>query len=312
MKVTIIIPCYNASAYIASSISSIQSQTLTDWEMIIVDDGSTDNSADIVQQFSNKDPRIKLVQKANGGTASARKLGLEHATGEYIQFLDADDSIDTDKLEKQVHLMQSQHLDVTYTDWKAAYTTGEFSRVCSGSFTLFHVLTLWGIFCTLPIHCFLYRKQFLMQHHITIPTHIKQREDWDFHIEVLSANPHIAHISGYCGAIYTMSPTSKINSVPLERFQMGNFKYLTYKINQSNGIKKILLNLRFSIELVLWTIRKVRYHYTKLISPQNKSNKLYTDKTLTVGIILSPIASIIVLSKIITSHINALICSKNT
>ena len=50
--------------------------------MIIVDDGSTDNSADIVQQFSNKDPRIKLVQKANGGTASARKLGLEHAQGE--------------------------------------------------------------------------------------------------------------------------------------------------------------------------------------------------------------------------------------
>ena len=86
---------------------------------------STDNSADIVQQFSNKDPRIKLVQKANGGTASARKLGLEHATGEYIQFLDADDSIDTDKLSIQVRFMQQHSLDVSYTDWCMIDTNGK-------------------------------------------------------------------------------------------------------------------------------------------------------------------------------------------
>ena len=117
MKVSIITPCYNSERYIKQTIISVQNQTLSDWELIVVDDGSTDNSANIVSQISEIDNRIKLIKKENGGSASARKLGLSLARGKYIQFLDADDTIDPNKLQYQVTLMDQKHLDVTYTDW---------------------------------------------------------------------------------------------------------------------------------------------------------------------------------------------------
>ena len=69
--VTIITPCYNAAAFIETTIRSIQQQTLSDWELLVVDDGSVDNSADIIRRMAKDDSRIKLIQKANGGTARA-------------------------------------------------------------------------------------------------------------------------------------------------------------------------------------------------------------------------------------------------
>ena len=116
--VSIITPCYNSAQYIAQTIASVQQQTLTTWEMIVVDDGSTDDSADIIKDIAINDSRIKLIQKENGGSASARNVGLQHAEGDYIQFIDADDTIAQDKLERQVELMDQKGLDVTYTNYK--------------------------------------------------------------------------------------------------------------------------------------------------------------------------------------------------
>ena len=70
VKVSIITPCYNAALYITRTINSVQNQTISDWEMIVIDDGSTDNSAEIVKTIAKEDPRIKLFQKENGGSAS--------------------------------------------------------------------------------------------------------------------------------------------------------------------------------------------------------------------------------------------------
>ena len=100
MKVSIITPCYNSAAYISRAIASVQAQSISEWEMIVVDDGSDDDSAVIVNQVNKVDPRVKILQKENGGSASARKLGLLYAKGEYIQFLDAYDTISPDKFER--------------------------------------------------------------------------------------------------------------------------------------------------------------------------------------------------------------------
>jgi len=112
-KVSIITPCYNSDRYIGRTIASVQSQTFTDWEHIIVDDGSNDSSASIVQKFAAKDKRLSLIQQANGGVAKARNIGFNAASKEskYLLFLDADDCLKSEMLEIMSNYLD-QHLDV--------------------------------------------------------------------------------------------------------------------------------------------------------------------------------------------------------
>ena len=106
--VSIITPCYNGAKYISETIASVLAQTYGQWEMIIVDDGSKDNSAEIVRGYGEKDPRITLVQQPNGGSAAARNNGIRRAKGQYIALLDADDLWDPQFLEKQVAFMKEK------------------------------------------------------------------------------------------------------------------------------------------------------------------------------------------------------------
>ena len=105
-KVSIITPSYNSQKYITETIKSVQNQTYTDWEMIIVDDCSTDSTCSIVEQISETDPRVKLIkQTANAGAGAARTKGMRESTGRFIAYLDADDIWLPQKLEHQVKFM---------------------------------------------------------------------------------------------------------------------------------------------------------------------------------------------------------------
>ena len=116
--VTVIIPLFNAQNYIAQTIESVIGQTYKNWELIIVDDCSTDNSLEIVKGYEAKDRRIKLIElKSNfGGPARPRNIGLDISNGEYLAFLDADDVWLKDKLQVQVREMELNNLDFTSTD----------------------------------------------------------------------------------------------------------------------------------------------------------------------------------------------------
>ena len=98
-RFSIIVPVYNVAKYLRGCLASIQSQTLTDFECLLVDDGSTDASAAIIDEIATADPRFKAFHKQNGGVSSARNMGLDHAQGEYICFVDADDTIASTYLE---------------------------------------------------------------------------------------------------------------------------------------------------------------------------------------------------------------------
>ena len=93
IKLSIIIPVYNVEQYLEKCINSLINQTLKELEFIFVNDGTPDNSVDIIKKYQKIDKRIKLLEKTNGGQASARNLGLKHAKGEYIAFLDSDDYV---------------------------------------------------------------------------------------------------------------------------------------------------------------------------------------------------------------------------
>ncbi|MGN0428123.1 MAG: glycosyltransferase family 2 protein [Agathobacter sp.] len=108
--VSIVTPMYQAKRYIRQTIESVQSQTYPDWEMIIVDDCSTDGCAEIVKQMAKKDARIRYIcQPNNMGVAQARNTAMEHAKGRYLAFLDSDDLWTGEKLAKQMALMQKEN-----------------------------------------------------------------------------------------------------------------------------------------------------------------------------------------------------------
>jgi len=114
--VSIITPMFNSEKYISETIGSVIAQTYTDWEMIIVDDCSLDFSAKIVEEYSNKDSRIKLVKlNKNSGPAIARNKAIKNAKGRFIAFLDSDDLWKPSKLQKQIEFMQLNKCLLSYS-----------------------------------------------------------------------------------------------------------------------------------------------------------------------------------------------------
>ena len=99
MRFSIIIPVYNVDKYIRVCLDSVRSQSFSDWEALCVNDGSTDNSAAILEEYAARDPRIKVLTQSNSGTATARNTGLRAAQGDYIFFLDSDDWLEPDSLQ---------------------------------------------------------------------------------------------------------------------------------------------------------------------------------------------------------------------
>lgn len=117
-KVSVVIPMYNAAVYIEDTIKSVLQQTFEDWELIIVDDCSTDNSVEIAKRAIMNNPRCRIISTlANtGGPAGPRNLGVEHSSSDYIAFLDSDDVWSETKLMSQISFMNSNSLDFSSTD----------------------------------------------------------------------------------------------------------------------------------------------------------------------------------------------------
>lgn len=120
-KVSVIIPVYNASKVIERCLYSIINQTYSNLEIICINDGSTDNSYEKLKQFANKDKRVKIINKKNTGVSSARNSGLDISTGEYILFVDSDDYLETNTIEKLIHIITYEKSDLVIFNYKIKY-----------------------------------------------------------------------------------------------------------------------------------------------------------------------------------------------
>jgi teichuronic acid biosynthesis glycosyltransferase TuaG len=116
-KVSVIMPAYNAEKFIAHSIESVMCQTFSDWELVVVDDGSTDRTADVVKQYSNRDPKVKYVYQQNGRQGNARNTGIRYSSSEFTAFLDADDLWVPEKLALQLPYLESGKADLVFSNY---------------------------------------------------------------------------------------------------------------------------------------------------------------------------------------------------
>ena len=116
--VSIIIPVYNKEKYIGNTLDSVLAQKYADYEVVIVNDGSTDKSMDIIEKYQQMDSRISVISIPNGGVSNARNTGLKNAKGKWIQFLDGDDVIDKDYLSIAVPMAEKNDADILFSNFK--------------------------------------------------------------------------------------------------------------------------------------------------------------------------------------------------
>jgi len=187
-KVSVIMPAYNAERFIEKSINSLLAQTLQDWELIVVDDGSTDSTSKILEKFT--DIRIHVFHQENGGEASARNTGLQHVKAEYIALLDADDQYLPNALEDlSSYLDANPEFDVVYSEGQICDEEDRplmrLNEIRPGFYTgriLEHIVLTPSI-VTVPV-CTMTRISRLREHSIHFDTNLVIGTDWDFWIQI--------------------------------------------------------------------------------------------------------------------------------
>lgn len=126
--ISIIIPVYNVAPYLIKCLESVQCQTYRNIEIILIDDGSTDDSGKICEEYAKKDSRIRVIHKKNGGLSDARNAGLNVFRGEYVSFIDSDDHVETTYIERLYQLMKSAEADISIVSFIRIYETKEEKR----------------------------------------------------------------------------------------------------------------------------------------------------------------------------------------
>lgn len=187
--VSVITTCYNQAQFLPEAVRSVQEQTYEHWELIIIDDGSTDNTSEVGRMLEKKDVRVRFVHQKNQGLAASRNNGYLIAEGEYIQFLDADDFIISGKLEEQVKIMEEDlSIGVCYSNYltftgNPDNTAGRYSEHFLGEDPLTDFLFKWERGLSIPIHSALFRKSVFHQGRPFI-NDLKAKEDWVMWVEL--------------------------------------------------------------------------------------------------------------------------------
>ena len=197
--VSITVPIYNVEEYLDQCISCLARQTLKEIEIILVDDGSTDSSPLICDTWAKKDNRIKVIHKANGGSASARQEGLDNSTGEYIIVCDGDDWVELDMYEKLYQAAHNTNADIVFCQHIAEYSDGRSVQNIS-------LLTNVDDYDSMISEIFagkisgstwnkLVRRQFVIDGNIYYEPNINLSEDYLLFLKIMYLRPRVVQIS---------------------------------------------------------------------------------------------------------------------
>lgn len=184
LRVSIIVPCFNQAQYLDEALQSVYDQTYQDWECVIVNDGSLDNTEEVAKNWIVKDARFKYFYKENGGLSSARNLGLDIVRGYYIQFLDSDDILDVKKLElslAECEKVNNNKSKVVISNFRMFTTdknssTNPFCELKQEYFTFKELLFGWDYEFSIPIHCGFFHIDLFKN--FRFPEELKAKEDW--------------------------------------------------------------------------------------------------------------------------------------
>lgn len=248
IKISIIMPAYNSGAYIKESILCVMNQTHQNWELLIVDDFSSDNTIDVIEEFDDK--RIVLFKNtSNNGAAYSRNLGISKATGQYIAFLDADDLWDATKLEKQLNFMRTNNYSFSYTNYRVINANGTLTGVfVTGPQKITHKMFVRSDY----IGCLtaMYKKD--AYEDLQIPSNIYKRNDYALWLKVSErTNCFLLNeiLSSYRKTNSGISSTKKTALV----------KHHVHLFQSLYGFGKIKSTYLAYINVLFYFVRKLKY-----------------------------------------------------
>lgn len=278
-KVSVIVPCYGVEPYLDRCMASLLTQTLSNIEIIMVDDGSPDRVPLMCDEYAQKDSRIKVIHKKNGGLGYARNSGLDLATGEYVLFVDSDDYIDSDALEKLYVEALRQQVDVVFSGfyiqnkqggWEKHIELSE-NKVMSGS--EIHEFKL-GMISSAPhekmerhywvsVWHALYNRSIIEKYHIRF---VSERdyaaEDIPFQVQFLGYAQKISYLPE-CFYHYCINGASLTHSFNIDKF---------LKLKNMGRLLKSLTNgdTEASLRINRFLISDARMHFLRLMQSDNK------------------------------------------
>jgi teichuronic acid biosynthesis glycosyltransferase TuaG len=245
--VSIITPSYNSEEFISETIISIINQTYSNWELLITDDCSKDNTINIVKSFQENDIRIKLfILKSNGGSGLARNNSIRNAKGRYIAFCDSDDQWKIDKIEKQLGFMDRLNLSFTYSSYDVVDEFGSFKSVIEAPKTISYKKMLNNNYvgCLTAI----YDRKLLGN---LFMNEIRKRQDWALWLYIMKI---IKTTSGMSESLAIYRDRS--NSISTNKVEMLKYNYQIY--NMVLGYNHLFSFFLISNYIFQYLIKKIK------------------------------------------------------
>lgn len=184
--ISVIVPCYKQAQYLPETLNSVHLQTYQNWECIIVNDGSPDNTEEVALEWCKKDVRFKYIRKDNGGLSSARNKGLSVARGEFIQFLDSDDLIDSNKFCLQIEQLKEDNKVAVcdyfpFDDFNRSYKAERYRSPFFDTDSIKKdIITAWEDKISFPPHCLLVPAKLIFKNNLWFDEQLSNHEDWLF------------------------------------------------------------------------------------------------------------------------------------
>lgn len=272
--VSVIIPCYNQAQFLPEALQSVLEQTYENWECIIVNDGSPDNTHEVAQEWLAKDTRFTYIQKENGGLSSARNAGLEIANGKYIQFLDSDDILSSTKFKVSINCVHAYKADVVVSNFRmfssdGLETTEPFCVLNSEYLNYESILYGWDDLFSIPIHCGFFKKTFFEK--FRFPLNLKAKEDWIMWVLFFKENP-ASVFRDESLAFYRIHPESMTkDTCKMQENLLYSFIYLKNNLSSSDFDRLLVLRVGSLIKSIDLLKKEITSQKIKLSNLKNSN-----------------------------------------
>lgn len=286
IELSVIFPMYNVAAYLEECLSSVTEWNAPYVEFLFVNDGSPDNSREIVLEWAKKDSRIKLLDKPNGGCASARQYGLDMAKGRYIGFIDPDDYIDESMFRKLLRAAMIGSYDISYCGYNEYYENNKETRrvpdalgvpYCNGTDDIRKIQELI-MYCRVAIWRGIYKAEMLKKNNIHFYTDLRRFDDLPFKVETFAVAKSVIAVPEHL-YYYRLARPGQDVSADDERLYVhfDIFNYLNQSIASTKNARLIDYLQICKIQTHLYALSKIKDEYKNTYVQRAKADLMTTD-----------------------------------